>query len=331
MPDPSKQAYLARYLHGPSDEGSQKKKRKKQRHAAEGGLIIQDDASTRIAPPSDDDEQNDADESGHVVTGSRKAAKDKPAFKKAFSATAAGSDQKHALSATESAGSLARGAPDPDDGTSTPAQPAAPRSRGGLQTKDQIRAQKEERQAREAAARAAAEAEAHASAESKGGKDHPAGGETVYRDASGRKIDLEAEREQEKAEQRKRLAKEAERQSWGRGQVQLDQARRQRQELEEIKDEGVARYATDEKMNAHLRSLIREDDPALAFLTSRSTAAEREGPRLPRYSGPTPPPNRFGIQPGYRWDGVDRSNGFERQYFARINERKRRDQVAQGA
>jgi hypothetical protein len=41
----------------------------------------------------------------------------------------------------------------------------------------------------------------------------------------------------------------------------------------------------------------------------------------PLYSGPTPPPNRFHIRPGYRWDAIDRGNGFENMLLKKMSDK----------
>jgi pre-mRNA-splicing factor CWC26 len=44
-------------------------------------------------------------------------------------------------------------------------------------------------------------------------------------------------------------------------------------------------------------------------------------PSRPVYRGPAAPPNRFGIRPGYRWDAIDRGNGFERDLLKKVSDR----------
>ncbi|EIN08638.1 hypothetical protein PUNSTDRAFT_68808 [Punctularia strigosozonata HHB-11173 SS5] len=143
--------------------------------------------------------------------------------------------------------------------------------------------------------------------------------ETVYRDASGRRIDTAAEKAEAARKKREREEREARKMEWGKGLVQRDEEKKRREELEKARTRDVARYADDREMNEEMRAQERWNDPAAQFLTKKKS----KGPRRPEYSGPPPPPNRFGIKPGYRWDGVDRGNGFEKRLFQKLNERKR--------
>ncbi|KAF8071922.1 Pre-mRNA-splicing factor of RES complex-domain-containing protein [Lyophyllum atratum] len=143
--------------------------------------------------------------------------------------------------------------------------------------------------------------------------------ETIYRDASGKKIDTKAARAEAARLKREREEKEAQKMEWGKGLVQREEKEKQRLELEKQKGRRFARHADDADLNEDLKAKKLWNDPAAAFLSKRKA----KGPRKPEYNGPPPPPNRFGIKPGYRWDGVDRGTGFEKKLFQSKNERKR--------
>lgn len=143
--------------------------------------------------------------------------------------------------------------------------------------------------------------------------------ETIYRDASGRIINVamkraEARRKAEEDEKKKAAELEARK-----GDVQRVEKERRKQQLEEAKYLTVARYADDLELNEELREKDRWNDPAANFLAKKKAGKSVTG--KPLYKGAAPP-NRYAIRPGYRWDGVDRSNGFEKEYFAAQNRRK---------
>ncbi|KAG6862572.1 hypothetical protein C0995_000121 [Termitomyces sp. Mi166 len=144
--------------------------------------------------------------------------------------------------------------------------------------------------------------------------------ETVYRDASGKKIDTKAARAEAARLKREREEKEAQKMEWGKGLVQREEKERERLELETQRGKKFARHADDADLNEELKAKELWNDPAAAFLTK----SKAKGPRKPEYNGPPPPPNRFGIKPGYRWDGVDRGNGFEKKLFQSKNEKRRK-------
>ncbi|KAJ7502911.1 Pre-mRNA-splicing factor of RES complex-domain-containing protein [Mycena galericulata] len=164
--------------------------------------------------------------------------------------------------------------------------------------------------------------------------------ETVYRDASGKKINTKAARAEATRLKREREEKEAQKMEWGKGLVQRDEAEKRKRELEEQRGKKFARYADDADLNEEMKAKELWNDPAAQFLTVQflscsygidvvdlsafSQKKRGKGPRKPEYTGPPPPPNRFGIKPGYRWDGVDRGNGFEKKLFQSKNEKKRK-------
>lgn len=146
--------------------------------------------------------------------------------------------------------------------------------------------------------------------------------ETIYRDASGRIINIamkraEARKAAEEVERKKRAEVDARK-----GDVQQAEREQRKAQLEDAKYMTVARHVDDKEMNDQLRERERWDDPAAGFLTKKKKE-KKSVTGKPVYHGAAPP-NRYGIKPGHRWDGVDRGNGFEKQYFKAMN--KRRDE-----
>ncbi|KAM8899859.1 BUD13 homolog [Spinachia spinachia] len=151
-------------------------------------------------------------------------------------------------------------------------------------------------------------------------EDESRNAKTVFRDKTGKKRDLETEREEKKRKAGEKAAKDEKYAQWGRG---LAQGQMHQQKLEDAVVEAqkpLARHRDDEDLDRMLREQQREGDPMAAMLRrkkERNTSHDK-----PRYKGPPPPPNRFNLLPGYRWDGVDRSNGFEKKRYSRMAEKK---------
>jgi len=110
-------------------------------------------------------------------------------------------------------------------------------------------------------------------------------------------------------------------------------------DLEEAATMPLARGVEDEKLEEMKKGIIHEGDPMamytwkkqqeeLAKQQQTSPHSSAQPPRKPTYKGPPPKPNRYGIRPGYRWDGIDRGNGFEDKVLEMLHSKGRKKEEA---
>jgi pre-mRNA-splicing factor CWC26 len=350
-------SYLATHYLTADAKPAKKRKRKHQPDSGGGGLLITDDDDSGWAKPAGNDSDVDEAEGGPATVAGT-SAEFRRAKKSSWktvgapipvrSQTKDGRDEEaaaDAVLASAAAEAAAARADDEDEPAvvDEPSRPSAMMSDGthaGLQSAAAISAQLARRQAEERAELEELEREKRRRkkerAKNKAGDDESEEEQLVLRDATGRRVDVAMRR----AEARRAAADaealaardEQERKKALMGQVQLEEARKRRERLDDAALMTVARRKDDQDMNDEMRAEQRWNDPMAQFLgdddaapgQSKSTDASKRGKasRRPVYKGAAQP-NRYGIKPGYRWDGVDRGNGFEAERFKALNRRER--------
>ncbi|KAL5341003.1 Pre-mRNA-splicing factor of RES complex-domain-containing protein [Aspergillus crustosus] len=348
MPSSSLSAYLAKnYLTAdpPPSSSSQstrprKKRKTKTSTAEETGLIIADDdppdlRSTAGLSANQDDEYGPAVVSGSGVGSGEFRRKKSSGWKVLGNSTDTTSGPGVGAEADAADAILARAAAEDDarrgggndedptivdeeDGEKGGSRMESG-ARAGLQTAEQtaamVAAQQRKRRAEES--------------KYKGKKQDPGDGdgggetgqETIYRDASGRIINVAMKRAEARRVEEEKKVKEIEAREALMGDVQRHEREKRREVLEEARVMPLARTADDEDLNDDLKAQSRWNDPAAQFLTKGTGGGVSKTGR-PLYQGAFQP-NRYGIRPGHRWDGVDRANGFEKEWFAARNKKGR--------
>jgi len=139
-----------------------------------------------------------------------------------------------------------------------------------------------------------------------------ANAETIYRDKAGKKITKEEWQKTSQKPKKKRRVFPEQNLEWGAGLVQKKTLEEEQAEAVKVAAEPLARYEIGAEYDAALQERTRWNDPA-----TRASEVKADKPKC-RFPAP---PNRFGIVPGYRWDGKLRGNGFEARLFKTRNDR----------
>ncbi|KAL5114414.1 Pre-mRNA-splicing factor cwc26 [Pleosporales sp. CAS-2024a] len=303
--------YLAKnYLTADSEKKSKKRKRKNKH----GGLVIDDDESLGWKKTADD---NDEDAPMVVGAGTLQKTKKKAKSDGAAMWTAVGvAAPSHAqqVAADEAAADAIIASTAADREKAAQAEDEAPTmvdadgvtrmesgAKVGLQTAAEVAADMKKKQDEDRREAAVAAKELGSAAQ-----------ETIYRDASGRIINVAMKRAEARKKVEEEERKRREKEKAARGDVQNAEAEKRKQQLQDAKTMTMARYADDAELNDELKERGHWNDPASGFLRKKKAGRSITG--KPLYQGAFQP-NRYGIRPGHRWDGVDRGNGFEKQWF----------------
>jgi len=178
------------------------------------------------------------------------------------------------------------------------------------------------------------------------------GAETVYRNKDGRRLTQE-EFERQKSKEAKKV--KWEKVEWASGLVQQQNAKKLKADLERERQKSFSRAREDDDLDAMYRARRRWGDPMGHLDKKPKHTSQRSRIELPPVinetnrhwfeksglvvpqeipshswirRGAAPLSNRYNIRPGRHWDGVDRSNGFEKEYAKYLNECAARDREA---
>lgn len=146
-------------------------------------------------------------------------------------------------------------------------------------------------------------------------------GETVYRDAEGRRQVHDDATSTDPTGNQRRLQQ----QTFYLNQGKLQQQERENvlRERQQLQESSFARTTQDDDLERMKKNAMREGDPMADYQQGGSSQSFSDGKSTtkdiknrPIYKGPPAPPNRYQIRPGYRWDAVHRGNGFEEKLLA---------------
>jgi pre-mRNA-splicing factor CWC26 len=138
-------------------------------------------------------------------------------------------------------------------------------------------------------------------------------GETVFRDRTGKQVEEPLPPAHQRG--RPQIDPEMQRQL-NTGKVQRERELAEQQDMSRLQNSSFARHAGDSELEAARKEAIRVGDPMAAYTAQnqqQKTEANSNGMLhvRPVYKGPSAKPNRYGIRPGFRWDGMDRGNDWE--------------------